>query len=213
MRKSIYLFIALMSLGTTLAACRHSVGDINIPPEPPPEEKATCWLYDVLMSDSGYAMTAEKLAQLKEEEDYERIGDLALPLNKEDVLPRMGTYKNDKTGGTIVFKPYKNDKDTLNPVCMGEFRVPWHSWEDSCYLPADTCERGSIENRGKGILAIYRIVHNFGPNGGRHRCYEDHPDGYPEYWGALMYVYPGADSLLFTVGYVESKRVYRFIKP
>lgn len=210
MKKKIFALLPVVVL--MLTACHQTTGDNGggVPyPMPSAEEEAMAWLYATLMSDAGHAMTGEQLAQLKKDRS---INDVSLPVNDADVLPRMGMYKNDPTGGTIVFKPYTNEKDTINPICQADFRVPFHSWEEKVYLPDDSCYTECIQNRGKGIMAIYRIVHQGGPNGGRHRCYAKHPDGYPEYWGVLLYVYPGADSLLFTCGYEKSKRVYHFVK-
>ena len=224
MRKCFYLVAAWSVSGMLLIACHSGSGKMTtdtVYPKPSPEEQALSWLCDVLMSKEGSSMTAERLAQLKgtdtipgvmEPEGAEDcMRNINLPVNSEDVLPRMGKYENKETGATIVFKPYTNEKDTLNPVCQADFRLAWHSWDKQCYLPEDTCETRCIQNRGRGILAIYHIVHDFGPNEGRHRCYEDHPNGYPEYWGALIYVYPGADSLIFTCGYEESKRTYKYV--
>lgn len=229
--KKQYILVAMMALALVLTACKNSTSQQQNSeqetagteyPEPSPEEQASAWLCDVLMSKEGSAITAERLAQLKGtdkipgmteyQNDEDSIRNINLPLNSEDVLPRMGKYENEETGATIVFKPYTNKKDTINPICQADFRIAWHSWDKQCCLPEDTCETRCIQNRGRGILAIYHIVHDFGPRNGSHSCYENHPDGYPEYWGALLYVYPGADSLIFTCGYEESKRVYRFVK-
>ena len=90
-------------------------------------------------------------------------------------------------------------------------RTVTHVWEDSTCVPAKA-DTVSVQNRGAGILTLYRIVHWGGPNGGRHRCYDKHPNGYPEYWGALISVYPGADSLVLTWGCEQSKRTYHYQK-
>lgn len=178
-------------------------------PMPSAEQMAVEWLGAVLMSDSGRMMSGHRLARLYEEHS---IRSVALPVSDKDVLPRMGTYKNAETGGTIVFRPYVNEKDTVRPVCQADFRIVVHSWEDASCLP-DSAETVCVKNRGGGILTLYRIVHGGGPNGGKHRCYAKHPDGYPEYWGALIAVNSGADSLILTFGYEASKRIYRFVNP
>ena len=231
MKKHFSMLATCMVMGMALIACHsgtsqltgnNAANDNTAIDAPSPEEDALSWLCDVLMSKEGSALTAEQLARLKGTDkiagvmeplnDEDSIRSINLPVNNEDVLPRMGKYENKETGATIVFKPYVNEKDTINPVCQADLRIAWHSWDNRCYLSEDTCETRCIQNRGRGILAIYHIVHDFGPRNGSHTCYEDHPDGYPEYWGALIYVYPGADSLIFTCGYEESKRVYRFVK-
>lgn len=180
-------------------------------PWPSPKEEAPVWLKQQLMSDKGRAMTGRQLATLKD--NYPR--SVALPVSDEEVLPRMGTYTDPMTGGTITFLPYKKPhealKDTLNPVALVAMRTVTHEWEDSACVPAKA-DTVSVQNRGVGILSLYRIVHSHGLDGGKHRCYDKHPDGYPEYWGALMSVYPGADSLVMTVGYEESKRTYHYQK-
>lgn len=179
-------------------------------PWPSPEEDAPVWLKQQLMSDEGRAMTGQQLAALKD--TYPR--SVALPVSEADVLPRMGTYTDPATGGTITFMPYKSPqeglKDTINPIALVAMRTVTHEWEDSKCVPAEA-DTVSVQNRGGGILSLYRIVHGHGPDGGKHRCYDKHPNGYPEYWGTLISVYPGADSLVMTVGYEGSKRVYKFI--
>ena len=227
MKKHFSMLATCLVMGMGLIACHSGTSQLTghnntVIDAPLPEEEAMFWLWDVLMSPEGSALTAEQLAQLKWTDktfgvmeplnDDDTIRNINLPVNSEDVLPRMGKYENEETGATIVFKPYTNKKDTINPVCQADLRIAWHSWDEQCYLPEDTCETRCIQNRGRGILAIYHIVHDFGHRNGSHDCYEDHPDGYPEYWGALLYVYPDADSLIFTCGYEESKRVYRFVK-
>lgn len=180
-------------------------------PRPTPEEDASDWLKQQLMSDKGRAMTGQQLATLKDEHPR----SVALPVSADEVLPRMGTYTDPNTGGTITFMPYKKPfeelKDTLNPVALVAMRTVTHEWESSASVP-DKADTVSVQNRGAGILSLYRIVHSNGPNGGKHRCYDKHPDGYPEYWGTLMSVYPGADSLVMTVGYEKSKRTYYYQK-
>ena len=200
-------FAALL-LACILTACGLSGGKhvTNNYPKPSAEQSAMRWLGDILMSDSGRVMSGLQLARLSEDHSIRMVN---LPVCDKDVLPHMGTYRHDATGGTIVFRPYTNEKDTVRPICQADIHVTIHRWEDKVY--ADSAETECIQNRGNGILAIYRIVHGGGPNGGKHRCYEKHPDGYPEYWGSLISVYPGADSLVLTWGYEASKRVYRFV--
>ncbi len=205
--------IMLTSVAVLLMACGFRTGATDSTsedtyPMPGAEDMAVEWLGKILNSGEGHMLSADSLAVLHEDKS---IRSVALPLNAEDVLPHMGTYRHDATGGTIRFHPYNNEKDTVNPVCKAYFRVAMHYWEDSVYLPEDSSYTECIQNRGKGILAVYRIVHGGGPNGGKHRCYSKHPDGYPEYWGTLMYVYPGADSLMMTWGYEKSKRTYHFV--
>jgi len=227
MKKHFSMLATCLVMGMTLIGCHSRTSQMTghnntVIDAPLPEEEALSWLADVLMSEGGSSLTAEQLAHLKgtdkipgvmePQNDEDSIRNINLPVNSEDVLPRMGKYENEETGATIVFKPYTNKKDTINPICQADLRLAWHSWDTQCYLPEDTCETRCIQNRGRGILAIYHIVHDFGPNEGRHDCYEDHPNGYPEYWGVLLYVYPGADSLMYTCGYEESKRIYRFVK-
>lgn len=203
MKKTIIVFGTVVAAGLTMSC----MGQKFIPPEPNAEERAVEWLGNIVNSPEGHTMTAGQLATLSEEKS---IRSVALPVNDEDVLPRMGIYRNEATGGTIQFRPYTNEKDTVNPVCQADLRIVIHSYYDASCLP-DSAETECIQNRGKGILAAYRIVHDGGPNGGRHRCYDKHPDGYPEYWGTLMYVYPDADSLMVTWGYEASKRIYHFV--
>lgn len=107
-------FAALL-LACILTACGLSGGKhvTNDYPEPSAEQSAMMWLGDILMSDSGRVMSGLQLARLSEDHSIRMVN---LPVCDKDVLPHMGTYRHDATGGTIVFRPYTNEKDTVRPI-------------------------------------------------------------------------------------------------
>ena len=170
-------------------------------PMPTPEEECVNRLYDILMSDEGRAMKGPEIAALKEEKGIFCVG---LPVNETDALPHIGgTYGNEETGGTIVFSPADAEADTIHPVADATLQVVVHSWENASCLP-DSSYTIQVHNRGNGILTPYRIVHR----GCWCRNHDKHPDGYPEYGAPVIYVFPGADSLLVSYGYEKSIRSY-----
>lgn len=180
-------------------------------PEPSMQQACMNHLYDVLMSVEGRAMTGIQLASLTDTVRLRNVFQTALPITDDDQLPRMGVYRDAETGGTIVFSPVTEEDplDTIHAVCNVAFRIVSFDYEDSTCLPIDY-DTLLVHNRGNGILSFFRYVHRGGPNGGKHRCYDRHPDGYPEYKSMLLSVYSGGDSLVYTCGYEKSKRMYRY---
>ncbi len=207
MKKFVTNVITTILVISLFTACNGNSGHdtiIEVPPEPTDEDTALWWLSQILNSDEGHAMSAGQLATLHEENTNRSV---AFTVNKSDVLPRMGVYRHEATDGTIVFKPYSNDKDTVMPVCQADFRIAVYDYETTAHDSASTM---CIQNRGKGILAIYHNIVNHRRHDGQHDD-ESRADVKPEYMGALMYVYPGADSLIITWGYEASKRVYHYV--
>lgn len=212
------LVMAMMAVAMGMVGCSSKPADnsgtVDGDGYPMPNMQQACMnrLNHILMSDEGRAMTGKQLAELTDPEKLRNMFQIALPVCDDDQLPCMGTYLNEETGGTIVFSPItvEDPLDTIHAVCNAAYRIVYFDYEDStCLLEAyDTV---LVHNRGNGIMSFYRYVHRGGPNGGKHRCYDKHPDGYPEYGSLLLSVYPGGDSLVYTCGYEKSKRVYRFV--
>lgn len=197
------LLAVCMASATALTACFGGGNGGNSTDYPMPSAEVECVnrIYDILMSDEGRAMSGQQIAALKMDKSIFSVG---LPVSDTDALPRMGgTYINEETGGTIVFSPTDADADTIHPVADVTMRVVMHSWEDASCLP-DSAYTEQVHNRGNGILTLYRIVHR-GCWCSRH---DQHPDGYPEYGAPILYVFPGADSLLVSYGYEKSIRSY-----
>lgn len=207
--------MTMMAMTLGLMACgSKSAGNSGEGDYPEPSRQQACMnrLYDVLMSPEGRAMTGAQLAVYADTTRLRNVFKIALPVGEDDQLPRMGTYRNDETGGTIIFRQLTEEDplDTIHAVCQAAVRIVHFEYEDSTSLP-QTGDTLLVQDRGRGILTGFRYVHRGGPNGGKHRCYDQHPDGYPEYASWVLAVYPGADSLLYTCGYEASKRTYRYV--
>lgn len=189
-------------------------GGMESYPMPSPREECARHLNDVLHSSAGWWMTPEELASLSGgERDIKGLFDVGLPVNDTDVLPRLGVYRNPESGGFIKFREFTEkdelEPDTIHPVCAAEICMVFFDWESKASLPDSTdafYHNYRVQNRGKGIFTLYHMCH-------RH-CFcshhDDHPDGFPEWLGAVFYVYPGADSIKVSVGYRKSHRMYYY---
>ena len=178
----------------------HGGDDDN--PMPTMQEECVNHLYDVLMSPEGRAMTGVQLAVLSDTGRLRNVFRIDLPVCEANQLPRMGIYRNVGDSATFEFLPLAVDDplDTIHAVCQA---VTTFGYDDS------TPDTLLVHNRGNGILTLFRYVHRGGPNGGKHRCYDKHPDGYPEYSSVVLSVFQDADSLIISSGYEKSKCVYR----
>ncbi len=203
MRWLVVVMVAIMMMGSCGSnPAGNGVVDDNYP-MPTMQEECVNHLHDVLMSPEGRAMTGVQLAVLNDTGRLRNVFSIDLPVCKADQLPCMGLYREVGEGSTFEFLPLTTEDplDTIHAVCQA---VTTFGNEDS------TPDTLLVHNRGNGILTLFRYVHRGGPNGGKHRCYDKHPDGYPEYSTVVLSVFQGADSLIISNGYEESKRVYRY---
>lgn len=193
--------LTIMAIPLLIAACRQSTQY----PMPTLQEECRIHLYSVLMSEKGRAMNGAELAELTDTGRLKNVFQIKLPLANSDLLPNMATYRDDANGYVISFLPITEEDplDTIHAVCKA---VTDYGYGDGLI---DTM---LVHNRGNGILTFFRYVHRCGPNGGKHRCYNNHPDGYPEYEATVISVAEGADSLLTSWGYEESKCVFHIEK-
>ncbi len=221
--------------GLLLAACGSHRGDngsdgIGIVGSdgihaPSPEEECVSLLFDILMSDSGHAMSGRQIAGLDDgalETEWaacvlspgamKGLFCVNLPTNASDNLPRMGVYKDAVSNGTITFskadaaleqQSMASTEDPIRPACQADIRIVYYDWESPECLP-EKSERMLVEQRGQGILTLYHTVARRGDRD--ERIY------FPEYRNIVIYVYPDADSLLTTCGYEATKRIYRYEK-
>lgn len=199
-----------------LVACNgNSPGGKNTPdtvyPIPSPEEEAVMSLSDTLHTRVGLTLTGAQLAVMTYGvDDYPDTFGVNLPVTDLDERPAEGVvYTNAESGGTIVFHygPGLDDEsiDSVGAIGTVNLRTVIHSWESADCLP-DSANKRSVQARGNSIYTPYHTVH--------HRSYKINDVTYParwspEYYGCLIYVYPGADSLVVTFGYEESKRIYK----
>lgn len=202
MRWLVVVMVAIMMMGSCGSNPTGNGGDDNYP-MPTMQEECVNHLHDVLMSPEGHAMTGVQLAVLNDTGRLRNVFSIDLPVCKADQLPRMGLYREVGEGATFEFLPLTTEDplDTIHATCQA---VTTFGNEDS------TPDTLLVHNRGNGILTLFRYVHRGGPNGGKHRCYDKHPDGYPEYSTVVLSVFQGADSLIISSGYEKSKCVYRY---
>ena len=178
-------------------------------PLPGPEESAVRKLCDTLGTIEGQSLNGTQLAAMRYGVDFhpDTFG-IALPVTNIDERPlNDATYTNKETGGTLVFHfgplPAGEEPDSVGPVGTIDMRNVIHSWESSASLP-DSADTMRLRARGNSIYTPYRWVHT-----GRHKYNNYTPQWFAEYHGGIIYVYPGADSLVLTYGYEASKRIYR----
>lgn len=201
------LVMVMMAVVLGMGACGskqvNNGGQASNYPMPSREQECVNHLYHVLMSPEGRAMTGLQLAALRDTGRLRNVFCIDLPVSDADQLPRMGVYREAGEGAAFEFLPLTTEDplDTIHAVCQA---VTTFGYEES------TPDTLLVRNRGNGILSLYRYVHRGGPNGGKHRCYDKHPDGYPEYSTIVLSVFQGADSLIVSSGYEESKCVYSY---
>jgi len=123
------------------------------------------------------------------------VGTLVeLPLTKEDTRPKEGvSYVGNGSGSTMTFD-LSSSADMMART-LGKVYVEWHedSWGLTAdvykfsepFLEMDTCY---VESRGRGVYTLYNDY-------GRQ--------------GMLLFVYPGADSILVHRGSEETQRIFR----
>ena len=201
----IWLVIVMVTV-MIMAACGSKPdgnGGEDTYPMPTIQEECMNHLYDVLMSPEGRAMTGVQLAVLNDTGRLRNVFRIDLPVSETNQLPRMGIYRAVGEGTTFEFLPLaaEDPLDTIYAVCQA---ITTFDNEDS------TPDTLLVHNRDNGILTLFRYVHRGGPNGGKHRCYDKHPDGYPEYSSVVMSVFQGADSLIISRGFEESDCVFRY---
>ena len=197
--------ISMMAVTLGLVACgsKPATNGGDDYPMPGMPERCMNHLYDVLMSPEGRTMKGTQLAVLRDTGDLRNVFRIDLPTSSDDQLPRMGIYREAGEGATFEFLPLaaEDPLDTIHAVCQA---VATFGYEGS------TPDTLLVHNRGNGILTLFRYVHRGGPNGGKHRCYDKHPDGYPEFSTVVLSVFQGGDSLIISSGYEDSKCVYRY---
>ena len=162
-------------------------------------------LEGLLNSDEGQQMTADKLACF--EQSYCKI---CLPVTDADTRPQEHTcYYASDTGTTMEFD-FSEAPDTLNTI--GTVNVEWREsqWGIAKGDSAEADVRNYfVQSRGKGIYSFYYMDEQTDSVGNVVRDADGLPLTAPFWEGMLIYVYPGADSLIVTRGSRETDHVYR----
>lgn len=166
----------------------------------PSQTNAQNHLMWALNPDDGSYLTADELCT-RFSPDSASWGDkiwgrtciVELPLTDTDTRPKeMVCYVGEGSGSTLTFKFFAT-ADSL-PHTIGEVYIEWHEnlWgmSDSTmsHIEPDTC---FLETRGQGVYTLFN------------------PENQPQREGMLIFVYPGADSLLIHRGSEKTKRVFK----
>ena len=134
---------------------------------------------------------------------------IELPLTNADTRPQEGVnYVGTGSGTTMLFQ-FPDDADTLRHT-VGKVVINWREDRWGCDVPEDEIRSnpnrfGSktyfVESRGKSVYTLYE--------------YEERTDtvGNPQAdiyrLGLVLFVYPGADSILVHRGSKETRRTFR----
>lgn len=116
------------------------------------------------------------------------------PVTDADTRPQEDvSYVGVGSGTTMTFS-LSTQTDSL-PHSIGVACIEWH--EDQWGFADDSTDSRSftdtcfVESRGKGVYSLFN------------------PEEYPQRKGMLLFVYPGADSILIHRGSEETKRVFK----
>lgn len=169
--------------------------------------------------DDSYLM-ADELKSLFSA-DNATIGDklkgstciLDLPLTDSDTQPKDSVGYVEANSGSIMSFRFDAGNDNL-PHTLGKVFIEWREnvWSiangSANHPEYDTCY---VESRGKGVYSLYYYEKQYKADYLQTDSLGN-PLTAPERLGMLLFVYPGADSILVQCGSEESKRIYRYNK-
>lgn len=165
------------------------------------EEAAEYWLGSVLSGTR--TILPDSLARLSKGHVH-----LSLPVHESNPEPRFGVaYRQPKTGGCITFVDSAFQEVTHNGDTLNAIGTVLFSMADAMYRSMNNTRddgKGStvyVENRGKGLFTWY------GMDRVRDRKSETKESGpvwherrAPHWYGVVISVFPGGDSLLVSRG-------------
>ena len=152
-------------------------------------------LGDLLNSDVGPTLSAEQLLDSIESLNQRKEGfSIHFPVTDENASPKDGEiYVNPKTGSSIQF-----DLTPADSLGMGTVIIVQQTDGELTFRhnALDSVITRHVQSRGKGIYALYSTSLD--------------SDSLPRrIWSrVLLYVYPGADSIMTTRGYEDSKHLF-----
>ena len=153
-------------------------------------------LGDLLNSDVGPTLSAEQLLDSIESLNQRKEGFSShFPVTDENASPKDGgIYVNPKTGSSIQFD--LTPADSL--YGMGTVIIVQKTDGELSFghNPFDSVITLNVQSRGKGIYALYYT--SLGSDSLPRRIWSR----------VLLYVYPGADSIMTTRGYADSKHLF-----
>lgn len=153
-------------------------------------------LGDLLNSDVGPTLSAEQLLDSIESLNQRKEGfSIHFPVTDENASPKDGKiYVNPKTGSSIQFDLTSTD----SLYGMGTVIIVQQTDGELTFRhnALDSVVTRHVQSRDKGIYALYSTSLD--------------SDSLPRrIWSrVLLYVYPGADSIMTTRGYEDSKHLF-----
>ena len=153
-------------------------------------------LGDLLNDDNGPTMPISQLMDsINAYNEHIEGFNIHFPLTDTDERPFENTpYVNPVTGSKMVFSMSTDDVDfSIGSVVIEQKAVGEISLGNDTSMPSFT---KYVQSRGKGVYALYEM-------------WESSDSLTRRIWSrVLLYVYPGADSIMTTRGYAESKHMF-----
>ena len=177
----------------------------------PPIANAQRGLEGLLNSEEGQEMTADELADMSRSSGDKIRGagvEIHLPITNADTRPLEGVTYMCEDSTSLVFS-FEGAPDTLRTI--GTVHVDWHQnyWGES-KATGNKLDVNSylVQSRGKGIYTFWNYENQY-KNG--EPVVDETGDTIkaPRFEGMLIFVYPGADSLLITRGHKDTEHTYQ----
>jgi hypothetical protein len=153
-------------------------------------------LGDLLNDANGPSMSiAQLMDSINTYNDRINGFDIHFPLTDTDERPLENTpYVNPATGSKMVFSMSTDDADfSIGSVAIEQKTEGEISFGNGTLSPSFT---KYVQSRGKGVYALYYLS-------------ESSDSLTRRIWSrVLLYVYPGADSIMTTRGYADSKHLF-----
>ena len=153
-------------------------------------------LGDLLNDGNGPTMSiAQLMDSINTYNEHIKGFDIHFPLTDTDERPRENTpYVNPATGSKMIFSMSTDDADfSIGSVTIEQKTVGEISLGNDTSAPSFT---KYVQSRGKGVYALYERS-------------ESSDSLTRRIWSrVLLYVYPGADSIMTTRGYADSKHLF-----
>jgi hypothetical protein len=153
-------------------------------------------LGDLLNDGNGPTMSISQLMDsINTYNDRIKGFDIHFPLTDTDERPLEHTpYVNPATGSKMVFAMSTDDADfSIGTVSIDQNTEGEISFGNGSSPPQFT---KYVQSRGKGVYALYYMS-------------ESSDSLVRRIWSrVLLYVYPGADSIMTTRGYADSKHIF-----
>jgi hypothetical protein len=176
----------------------------------PKEANAVHVLVGLLNSPEGQDMSADELANISRTSGQKircSGAEVHLPITNTDTRPVNGAdYKADD--GTTLRFTLGDGPDTLRTIATVD--VEWHQneWGHSFAPEKEPVYMSyNVQSRGKGIYTFWYMQEQYEAG---HPIIDEQGDTLraPFFEGMLVFVYPGADSILISRGHPDTEHTY-----